>query len=93
MQNFVKVSNLLDQEALPLFCDEGVFSVVLDTYLQKKDKFCNIISKLGDFHTAKYVEHCIGKYIQGSCIKESLRQTQVFDVNVDVNIHSKATLL
>ena len=62
MQNFVKVSNLLDQEALPRFCDEGAFRIVLDTYSEKKDKFC-IISKPGDFHTAKYVEHCIGKYI------------------------------
>ena len=58
----------------------------------RKDEFCNIIPMLWRFHTAKYVEHCIGKYIKGSCIQESLRQTQVFGVNVDVNIHSKATL-
>ena len=37
---------------------------------------------LGYFHTAKYVEHCIGKYIEGSCIEESLRETQTFGVNV-----------
>ena len=76
------VSNRLDQEALPLFCDERGFSIVLDIYLQKKDEFCNIISMLGGFHTAKFVEHCIGKYIQGSCIEKSLRETQVFGVNV-----------
>ena len=37
MLNFVKVSNQLDQEALPLFCDEGVFRIVLDidTYRKK----------------------------------------------------------
>ena len=30
-----------------------------------------------------YVEHCTDwKYIQGSCIEESLRQTQVFGINV-----------
>ena len=28
--NFVKVSNQLDEKALPLFCDEGVFRIVLD---------------------------------------------------------------
>ena len=27
---------------------------------------------LGDFHTAKFVEQCIGKYIQGSWIEENL---------------------
>ena len=86
MLNFVKVSNRLDQETLPLFCDEGVLRIVLDIYLQKKNEFCNVIPMLGDFHTAKYIEHCIGKYIQGSCIEESLRQTQVFGVNVDVNV-------
>ena len=38
---------------------------------------------LGGFQTAMYVEHCTDwKYIQGSCIEESLRQTQVFGINV-----------
>ena len=60
--------------------------------LRKKMNFVILFQCFGDFHTAKYVEHCIGKYIKGSCIQESLRQTQVFGVNVDVNIHSKATL-
>ena len=82
MLNFVKRSNRLDQETQPLFCDEGVFRIVLDIYLQKKFEFCNIIPVLEGFHTAEYVEHCIGKYIQGSCIEESLRQTQLFGVNV-----------
>ena len=58
-----------------LFCDEGVFRIVLDIYLQKKDEYCNIILMLGGFHIAKFVEHCIGKYIQESCLEESLRQT------------------
>ena len=44
--------------------------------------FIIFFQMLGYFHTAKYVEHCIGKYIEGSCIEESLRQTQTFGVNV-----------
>ena len=64
MLNFVKVANQPDQEALPLFCDEWIFRIVLDIYLQKKNEFPNIIPMLGGFHTAKCVEHCIGKYIQ-----------------------------
>ena len=37
---------------------------------------------LGCSHTAKYVENCIGRYIEGSCIEESLRQTKTFGVNL-----------
>ena len=37
---------------------------------------------LGYFHTAKFIEHCIRKYIEGSCIEESIRQTQKFGLNV-----------
>ena len=87
MLNFVKVSNRLDPGILPLVCDEGFLGLFLTFTCRKKDEFCNIILMLGDFHTVKYVDHCIGKYIKGSSIEESLRQTQVFGVNVDVNIH------
>ena len=37
---------------------------------------------LGEFHTAKCVDHCIDKYIQGSEIEGSLRQRKVFGVYV-----------
>ena len=37
---------------------------------------------LGSFHTAKCVQHCIGKYIQGSGIEDSLTQTKVLGVKV-----------
>ena len=43
MLNFVKMTNRLDQEALNLFCDEGIFRIVLDINVKKKDGFCNII--------------------------------------------------
>ena len=41
---------------------------------------------LGCFHTAKYVEHYIGKYIEGSSIEESFRPTQTLGVNVFVAV-------
>ena len=88
MLNFVNVSNGLVQEALPLFCDEGPFRIA-NIYLQIKDGFLNIIPMLRDFHTAKYVEHCIGKYIQGSYIEERLRQAHVIAVNVGVKNYSR----
>ena len=69
MLNFVKVTNRLDQEALNLFCDEGVFRIALDIHLQKKMDFVILF-------------HCIRKYNQGFDIEEGLRQTEVFGVDV-----------
>ena len=82
MVNFTKLVDQLNQVALPLFCDEGVFRIVIDIYLQKPDQFQSIISMLGGFHTAKCFEYCIEKYIQGSVVEESLRQTCVFGVKM-----------
>ena len=66
MLNFVKVAKDLNQDALPVLCDEGAFRILVDIYLQHKDEFYMLIFILGAFHTAKCVEHCIGKYIQES---------------------------
>ena len=82
MVNFTKLVKQLKQDALPLFCDEGVFRIMIDIYLQKQDQFKSIIPMLGGFHTAKCFEHCIGKYIQGSGLEQSLKQTRVFGVKV-----------
>ena len=82
MLNFKKLTKQFNQDALPVFCDEGVFRILVDIYLQRKDEFHMLIPMLGAFHTAKCVEHCIGKYIQGCGIEESLRQTKVLGVNV-----------
>ena len=54
MLNFAKLFNQLDQEALPLLCNEGVFRFALDIYFQKKDEFRNIIPMLGGFHREVY---------------------------------------
>ena len=66
MLNFVKLAKQLDQDALPVFCDECVFRILVDIYVQRKDKFDILIFMLRAFHTVKCVEHCIGKYIQES---------------------------
>ena len=41
--NFVKIANRVIQEKLTLFCNGRAFRIVLDTYLQKKHEFYNII--------------------------------------------------
>ena len=82
--NFAKIAKQLNQDLLSIFCDKGVFRILADIYLQKKDKFQILIQiqMLGGFHAAKCVEHCIEKYIQRPGIEGSLWQTKVFGVNV-----------
>ena len=78
MKNFTQLVGQLKQDALPIFCDEGVFKILVDTFLQKQDQFRNLIPMFGRFHTAECLQHSIGKYIRGSGLEESLRQTHVF---------------
>ena len=82
MKNFTQLVGQLKQDALPLFCDEGVFRIVVDIFLQNQDQFRNLIAILGGFHTAKCLQHIIGKYIRGSGLEESRRQTRVFGVKI-----------
>ena len=72
MLNFLKILKQLDQYALPIFCDKGVFRILVDVYLPMKDKFQILIQILGGFHAIKCVENCIEKCIQGSGIEGSL---------------------
>ena len=37
-----------------------------------------LVPCLSGFHMAKYVQHCIGKYIQGSGLDDTLMESQVF---------------
>ena len=37
---------------------------------------------LDGFHTAKCLQHIIGKYIRGSGLEEPFRQTRVFGVKI-----------
>ena len=82
MKNFTQLVGQLKQDALPLFCDEGVFRIVVDIFLQNQDQFRNLIAILGGFHTAKCLQHSIRKYIRGSGLEESRRQTRVFGVKI-----------
>ena len=80
MKNFTKLAGQLKQEALSLFCNEGVFRIAVDILLQKQDQLQNLMPMLGDFHTVKCMQHSIGKYIRDSGLHESLRQTCIFKV-------------
>ena len=82
MLNFVKIAKQLDQGAVPIFCYKGVFRILADIYLQRKDEFQILIKMLGGFYASTFVKHSIDKYIQISEIKGSHQQTKVFGVNV-----------
>ena len=59
MLNLLKILKQLDQYALPIFHDKGVFRILVDVYLPMKDKFQILIQILGGFHVAKCVENCM----------------------------------
>ena len=82
MKSFMKVLQQLDQKALPIFCDEGVYRIVVDIYLKCPNEFKMLVPCLGVFHMAKCVQHCIGKYIRGSGLDDALVETQVFGKKV-----------
>ena len=82
MLNFLKVLEQLNQDFLPVYCDEGFFRIMLDIYLKCPDKFSKLIPMMGAFHMAKYVQHCIGKYIKGSGLADPLLEAKVFGANV-----------
>ena len=72
MKNFVNVANQLERDHLPVFCDEEVYRIVLDIYLRCPQEFSKLIPMMGEFHMTKCVLHCIGKYIKGSELEDSL---------------------
>ena len=78
LHNFLKILSQLNQTALPIFCDEGVFRIAFDIVLSNPIEFDKLIPMLGSFHTAKVVEHCIGKYLRGSGVEDALFETGVF---------------
>ena len=78
LHNFVKILSQLNQTALPIFCDEGVFRIVFDIALSSPKEFDKLIPMLGSLHTAKVVEHCIAKYLCGSDVEDALVETCMF---------------
>ena len=80
MKIFVALPEHLDQNTIPVFCDEGVFRLVLNIFLKKQSEFKCLIPMLGGFHMAKCVLHCIGKYLNGYGSKDRLVETNSFGI-------------
>ena len=78
----MKLLHQLKQKSLLIFCDEGVFTLVLHIYLKCPEEFKNLVPMFGGFHTAKSVQRCIGKYINATGLEDALVKTGVFRVKV-----------
>ena len=78
----MKLLNPLKQKSLPIFCDEGVFRLVLNIYLKRPEESKKLMPMLGGFHTAKCVQRCIGKFIKGTGLEDALVEAGVFGVKV-----------
>ena len=82
MKKFVALAEHLDQNAIPVFCDEGVFRLVLNIFLKKQSEFKCLNPMLGRFHMAKCVLHCIGKYLNGCELEDELVEINIFGIKV-----------
>ena len=65
-----------------MFCDEGVFKIILNIYTKKQDSFSNLITMLGRFHMTKCVLYCIEKVVKGSGLGNVLIETRIFSAKV-----------
>ena len=70
MLNYVKIVKQLEQDALPLFCDEGYLELLLVFICRRKNVQVPCTND-------RCLEHCIGKYIKSSGVEECIRQTKV----------------
>ena len=67
----------MKQKTLPVFCNVGVFRIVLDIFQNNLDEFKDLLPMLGGFHMAKTVLHTIGKHVKGSGLDHILEYTEV----------------
>lgn len=66
------LSGQLNQTIFPVFCDEGVYRIVLYIFLKCPEEFNNLIPIIVEFHMATCVEHCIGKFVNGCGLENGL---------------------
>ena len=51
---------------MPVWCDEGVFSVAADIMLHEVDQFKDLLLCLGPFHWTRVLLRCQGKLLRGT---------------------------
>ena len=68
----------LNQDTMPIVCDEGVYQIVVDIVMNEPDTFDNLFPMLGMFHFAKVLLRCAGRYLTGSGMQDALIESGVF---------------
>ena len=77
LRSLKSIAERLSQPVLPIACD-GVYSLVVQIWLQQPEMFNNIYPMLGTFHMTKSALKCAGKYIRGSGAEDAFIETQIF---------------
>ena len=75
---FKKTASDLQQKVLPVFCDEGVYHLVIKIFLDKPHLFDNLCFMLGSFHMAKAALKCAGKILKGSGVEVAMIETGIY---------------
>ena len=78
LRSLKSIAERLSQPVLPIACDEGVYSLVVQIWLQQPEMFNNIYPMLGTFHMTKSALKCAGKYIRWSGAEDAFIETQIF---------------
>ena len=76
--NFKSVADKLDQSTLPIACDEDVFRLAVQIYLDRPESFNNIFPILGTFHLSTAALKCAGKFVRGSGIEDTFIESRIF---------------
>ena len=76
--NLKTIANDLAQPTLPVVCDEGVFRLVIQIYLERPSFFDNIFPMLGHFHMAKAALRCAGQYLRGSGLEDAFIECRIY---------------
>ncbi|KAJ8668266.1 hypothetical protein QAD02_009929 [Eretmocerus hayati] len=86
MLNFLDVLDQLDQEYLPIACDEGVYRIARHIKFLEEKKFEKLILFMGNLHLIKVAMACAGKYLKNSGIENILIEANIFGVGVTEQI-------
>ena len=82
LKNFQSILSQLEQDHMPVTCDEGVYHIAREIILDHPEEFKNLVLCMGSFHMMKIVLACFGKYLNGSGARQIWTETGIFGVNV-----------
>ena len=80
--NFKEILEQLDQQYLPVVCDEGVYKLARPMKFMRDEEMKQLFIMLGDFHDENISYDCIGKYLTDCGILEILIETNIFGKHV-----------